>query len=105
MVRPPASVSRRPGRASARQGPRPLGREPGKSSPPGGHVVSWAAQRPGERAARPFGYRSRHRPTQDPCMLTAAQVIAFLLAAVLLTATPGPDNLMVLGVGMSKGRK
>lgn len=39
-----------------------------------------------------------------PPMLTFAQLFAFLLAAVLITATPGPDNLMVLGMGMSKGR-
>lgn len=38
-------------------------------------------------------------------MLTAAQTFAFLLAAVLLTVTPGPDNLMVLSVGMSRGRR
>ena len=38
-------------------------------------------------------------------MLTTAQVLPFLLAAVLLTATPGPDNLMVLSVGLSKGRR
>lgn len=38
-------------------------------------------------------------------MLTTAQVLAFLLTAVMLTATPGPDNLMVLSVGMSKGRR
>lgn len=38
-------------------------------------------------------------------MLTTAQAIAFLLTAVTLTATPGPDNLMVLSVGMSKGRR
>jgi len=38
-------------------------------------------------------------------MLTTAQALAFLLAALLLTATPGPDNLMVLSVGMSKGRR
>lgn len=38
-------------------------------------------------------------------MLTAAQTFAFLLAAVLLTVTPGPDNLMVLGIGMSRGRR
>ncbi|CAM4134093.1 LysE family translocator [Paracidovorax anthurii] len=37
-------------------------------------------------------------------MLTAAQVFAFLLAALFITATPGPDNLMVLGMGMSRGR-
>lgn len=37
-------------------------------------------------------------------MLTLAQVLGFLLAALLITATPGPDNLMVLGVGMSRGR-
>ena len=38
-------------------------------------------------------------------MLTTSQILAFLLAAILLTATPGPDNLMVLSVGMSKGRR
>ena len=38
-------------------------------------------------------------------MLTTTQTLAFLLAAVVLTATPGPDNLMVLSVGMSKGRR
>lgn len=37
-------------------------------------------------------------------MLTTAQILAFLLTAVMLTATPGPDNLMVLSMGMSKGR-
>ena len=38
-------------------------------------------------------------------MLTATQAFAFLLAAMLLTATPGPDNLMVISMGMSKGRR
>lgn len=38
-------------------------------------------------------------------MLTLAQLLGFLLAAVLVTAAPGPDNLMVLGIGMSKGRR
>ena len=38
-------------------------------------------------------------------MLTTAQILAFLLTAVMLTATPGPDNLMVLSIGMSKGRR
>jgi len=38
-------------------------------------------------------------------MLTTAQTLGFLLAALVLTATPGPDNLMVLSVGMSRGRK
>ena len=38
-------------------------------------------------------------------MLTLHQLTGFLLAAVLITATPGPDNLMVLGMGISKGRK
>lgn len=37
-------------------------------------------------------------------MLTTVQVLSFLVAAVLMTATPGPDNLMVLGMGMSRGR-
>lgn len=38
-------------------------------------------------------------------MLTLAQLLSFTLAAVLITATPGPDNLMVLGMGMSKGQR
>jgi threonine/homoserine/homoserine lactone efflux protein len=37
-------------------------------------------------------------------MLTWTQTLPFLLAAMLVTASPGPDNLMVLGMGMSKGR-
>ncbi|MGM9484697.1 LysE family translocator [Roseateles sp. NT4] len=38
-------------------------------------------------------------------MLTAAQILAFLATAIVLTATPGPDNLMVLSMGMSRGRR
>ena len=38
-------------------------------------------------------------------MLTLAQFTGFLLAALLITASPGPDNLMVLGMGMSRGRR
>lgn len=38
-------------------------------------------------------------------MLTSAQLLGFLLAALLITASPGPDNLMVLGMGISKGRR
>lgn len=38
-------------------------------------------------------------------MLTLEQFSGFLVAALVITATPGPDNLMVLGMGMSKGRK
>jgi len=38
-------------------------------------------------------------------MLTPDQALAFLAAAVLITLSPGPDNLMVLGLGMSRGRK
>jgi len=38
-------------------------------------------------------------------MLTAAQALAFLATAIMLTATPGPDNLMVLSMGMSRGRR
>lgn len=37
-------------------------------------------------------------------MLTGAQFFGFLLAAILITASPGPDNLMVLGMGISRGR-
>lgn len=38
-------------------------------------------------------------------MLTFQQLLGFLVAAVLVTMAPGPDNLMVLGIGMSKGRR
>ena len=38
-------------------------------------------------------------------MLSPEQLFGFLLAAVLVTASPGPDNLLVLGMGMSKGRR
>ena len=38
-------------------------------------------------------------------MLTPDQALAFLAAAVLITLSPGPDNLMVLGLGMARGRK
>ena len=31
------------------------------------------------------------------------QLFGFLVAALLVTASPGPDNLMVLGIGMSRG--
>ncbi len=37
-------------------------------------------------------------------MLAPEQATAFLAAAVLITLSPGPDNLMVLGLGMSRGR-
>ena len=37
--------------------------------------------------------------------LSPDQVLAFLAAAVVLTLTPGPDNLMVLSLGISKGRR
>src|SRR5690606_26998144 len=42
---------------------------------------------------------------QPNSMLAPEQFLGFLLAAMLLTASPGPDNLMVLGLGMSKGRR
>ena len=38
-------------------------------------------------------------------LLTLPQVAAFLPVAVLITVAPGPDNLMVLGLGMSRGRR
>ena len=37
-------------------------------------------------------------------MLAPDQLAAFLLAAMVITISPGPDNLMVLAMGMSKGR-
>jgi threonine/homoserine/homoserine lactone efflux protein len=37
-------------------------------------------------------------------LLAPEQFFAFLAAAVSITVAPGPDNLMVLGFGMSRGR-
>lgn len=37
-------------------------------------------------------------------MLAPDQLLAFLLAAVVVTVSPGPDNLMVLAMGMARGR-
>lgn len=37
-------------------------------------------------------------------LLSPEQCFTFLAAALLITASPGPDNLMVLGVGMARGR-
>ena len=37
-------------------------------------------------------------------LLTPEQFLGFLASAVLITVSPGPDNLMVLGFGMSRGR-
>ncbi len=38
-------------------------------------------------------------------LLTPEQFFGFLTAALLITASPGPDNLMVLSMGVSRGRK
>lgn len=38
-------------------------------------------------------------------LLTLPQVVAFLAAAMLITLAPGPDNLMVLSLGMARGRR
>jgi threonine/homoserine/homoserine lactone efflux protein len=37
-------------------------------------------------------------------LLSAEQLLGFLTAAILITLAPGPDNLMVLGIGASQGR-
>jgi len=37
-------------------------------------------------------------------MLTPEQFFGFLAAAILITLSPGPDNLMVLSTGIAKGR-
>lgn len=37
-------------------------------------------------------------------MLSPEQFLSFLAAAVLITLSPGPDNLMVLSTGIAKGR-
>lgn len=38
-------------------------------------------------------------------LLGLPQLAAFLAAAILVTLAPGPDNLLVLSLGMARGRK
>jgi threonine/homoserine/homoserine lactone efflux protein len=38
-------------------------------------------------------------------LLSFGQTAGFLLAAILLTLAPGPDILMVLGLGLARGRR
>jgi len=38
-------------------------------------------------------------------LLTLPQLTGFLAAAFLITVAPGPDNLLVLGLGMARGRR
>src|SRR3954471_3942206 len=38
-------------------------------------------------------------------LLTLPQLVSFLAAAILITLAPGPDNLMVLSLGIARGRK
>ena len=38
-------------------------------------------------------------------MISIEVLLAFLAASALITIAPGPDNLMVLSVGISRGRK
>lgn len=38
-------------------------------------------------------------------LLSAQQAAAFLAASLLITLAPGPDNLMVLSLGMARGKK
>ena len=45
----------------------------------------------------------RHNAAMD-ALLTLPQFAAFLPAATLITLAPGPDNLMVLSLGMARGR-
>jgi len=46
----------------------------------------------------------RHNAAVD-ALLTLPQFAAFLAAAILVTLAPGPDNLMVLSLGMARGRR
>lgn len=38
-------------------------------------------------------------------LLTLPQLATFLVAAILVTLAPGPDNLLVLSIGIARGRK
>jgi threonine/homoserine/homoserine lactone efflux protein len=38
-------------------------------------------------------------------LLQPSQLLGFLAAAIVVTASPGPDNLMILSMGVSRGRR
>lgn len=38
-------------------------------------------------------------------MIDSVQALGFLAAAMLITLSPGPDNLMILSLGLSRGRR
>ncbi len=38
-------------------------------------------------------------------LLELSQALGFLAAAMLITLSPGPDNLMILSLGLSRGRR
>lgn len=40
-----------------------------------------------------------------PMLISLAQTAGFLLAAILVILSPGPDNLMVLSLGLARGRR
>jgi threonine/homoserine/homoserine lactone efflux protein len=44
-------------------------------------------------------------PEGTAVLISPEQFIGFLSAALLITLSPGPDNLMVLSVGVSRGRR
>ena len=44
-------------------------------------------------------------PREYAMLISPEQFAGFLAAAVLITVSPGPDNLMVLSVGMTRGRR
>ncbi|UGA37259.1 LysE family transporter [Chromobacterium haemolyticum] len=44
-------------------------------------------------------------PPEKPMLVTPEQLLAFTAAAMLITLSPGPDNLMVLSQGIARGRR
>ena len=46
----------------------------------------------------------KRSPNTTMTLLTSTQFFSFLGAAMLITVSPGPDNLMVLSIGASRGR-
>lgn len=59
----------------------------------------------GANAEMPSATIARLDPAIFGSMLSIEQFFGFLLAAGLVTIAPGPDNLMVLSIGVSKGRR
>jgi threonine/homoserine/homoserine lactone efflux protein len=66
---------------------------------------AWIRRRPSFAMRSLTGIEAIGQNAAMDALLNLPQFAAFLAAAILITLAPGPDNLMVLSLGMARGRK